>query len=226
MKSLKKEVNHLYDDTTDALIQAISLDKKNIYGHDSKELSILVEKSTDLIDLDTQEFYDKKIKYLYSDIITYASLSQENMNMEQSEFTYALKVACRQIVETIKDSNEIQKNIKLYINHKNNDIKAEYNFLRVTIAKTLNGIAQLRNNEDDIDILTNIKLLEERLKKLDMIGNGKIDNLIRNNKIEPKMATSLINDSAFAYDISKKLLSVACVLWIEDKELLELGDEL
>jgi len=226
IKSLQKEVSHLYDDTTDALIKALSLDKKSITGYENNELLSLVEKSITPIDIDTQEFYDKKIKYLYSDIINYASLSQGNMNIEQLDTTYSLKVACRQIVETIKDSNEIQKNIKLYINHKNKYIKAEYNFLRATIIKTLNGIEQLRNDDDEIDILTNIKLLEERLKKLDMIGNGKIDTLIRENKIEPKMATSLINDSAFSYEISKNLLNVAYILWIKDKELLELGEEL
>lgn len=226
IKSLHKEVSHLYDDTTDALIQALSLNKNHIYGKDNNDLDSIIEKSHEMVDINTHEFYDKKIKYLYSDIISYASISQENMDIEQSEIASALKLACRQIVETIKDSHEIQKNIKLYINHKNEDIRLEYNFLRTTIAKTLNGIYQLRNDVDEIDILTNIKLLEENLKKLDMIGNGKIDTLIRQNKIEPKMATSLINDSSFAYEISKKLLSVAYILWIEDKDLLELGDEL
>lgn len=226
IKSLQKEVNHLYDESTDGLIQALSLDKKNIYGTDNDDITKIIDKSNATISIDTQEFYEKKIKYLYSDIVTFASISQENMNRDQTEIVYAFKVACREIVETIKDSHEIQKNIKLYVNHKNNNIRTEYNFLRATIAQTLNGIYQLRNNEDEIDILTNIKLLEENLKKLDLIKNGKIATLIRENKIKPKMATSLINDSSFSYEISKKLLHVASVLWIHDTELLELGDEL
>ena len=59
-----------------------------------------------------------------------------------------------------------------------------------------------------------------------MIGNGKLDKLIREPKIEPKMVTSLINDSAFTYDISKKLLKIANTLWIDDKEIQKLGDVL
>jgi len=58
-----------------------------------------------------------------------------------------------------------------------------------------------------------------------MIKNGRIDNLIRNNFIETKMATSLINDSAFAYEVSKNLIHVATILWIEDREIQELGEE-
>ncbi|MGB5866851.1 MAG: Na/Pi cotransporter family protein [Arcobacteraceae bacterium] len=227
LQALKKEIVHLYDDTTDALLKTISLKKEDIYQQNSDNIPLVVNASIKPIDLDTKIFYDKKVKYLYSDIISYASISQENMTIEQSEMAYGLKVACRQIVETIKDSDEIQKNIKLYINSKNEEIKQEYNVLRTAIATTLNGIYLLRNNDnDEIDILTNIKLLEENLKKLDLIGNGKIDKLIREHKIEPKMATSLINDSTFAYDISKKLLSVANTLWIEDQELQKLGDEL
>jgi phosphate:Na+ symporter len=227
LKALQKEVIHLYDDATDALIKALSLDKKDIYGKNSENIPKIVEKSLETRDINIHTFYDKKVKYLYSDIISYASISQENMNSEQSDMTYALKMSCRQIAEMIKDSAEIQKNIKLYINSKNEEIKIEYNFLRTTIAKTLNGIYLLRNNSDDqLDILTNIKLLEESLKKLDMLENVKIDKLIREHKIEPKMATSLINDTAFTYDISKKLLSVANVLWIEDQELQKLGESL
>ena len=226
IKSLQKEVSHLFDDTTDALIKAISLDKNTIYNAKENELANIVRNSTKKIDINTYNFYDKEIKYLYSDIISFASIAQEKMTVEQSEVVYSLKVACRQIVETIKDSHEIQKNITLYMNAHNEEIKEEYNFLRINIAKTLNGIYLLRSSEDELDVLADIKLLEESLQKLDMMRNGKIDKLIRKNKIEPKMATSLINDSAFAYDISKKLLSVAYVLWIQDKELQELGEEI
>jgi len=224
--ALKKEVGHLYDNTTEALAHALSLHRDDIFNIPEEKLSEVINNSTQIVDIDTEDFYDKKVKYVYSDIISYATLSQEKMNVEQSDKIYAFKLACRKVVETIKDANELQKNINIYLKGKNEDIKNEYNFLRIEIAKTLNGIYRLRHNcDDDFDILTKIKLLEENLTKLDMIENGKIDQLIRNNKIEPRMATSLINDSAFAYSISKKLLNVATILWIEDKQIQELGEE-
>jgi len=58
IKSLQKEVSHLYDDMTDALIQAISLNKKDIYEKDNKDLLQIVEKSNQTIDINTQDFYD------------------------------------------------------------------------------------------------------------------------------------------------------------------------
>ena len=222
--ALKKEIMHLYDNATEALSHALSLHRHTYIGL-GDEISKAIESSVVMIDLDIDEFYERKIKTLYGDIINYATISQETMSVEDKHKIYSLKIACRDIVETIKDVKELQKNINRFMDSKNEHIKGEYNYLREEIARTLDGIHTLRNNSDDLEVLVKIKLLEENLNKLDMIKSGRIDNLIRNNSIETKMATSLINDSIFAYEISKNLIHVATVLWIEDREIQELGEE-
>ncbi len=58
---------------------------------------------------------------------------------------------------------------------------------------------------------------------MDSVKNSKIDSLIRENKIDTKMATSLINDSAFTYDVTQKLIEVATIVWIKNKEVRKLG---
>ena len=50
-------------------------------------------------------------------------------------------------------------------------------------------------------------------QKYDFIANGTLDNLIRKSLITNEMATSLMNDSSYAYDISKKLVSMAEILY-------------
>lgn len=222
--ALKKEIIHLYDNATEVLSHALSLHRHTYIGM-GDEISKVIESSVLMIDLDIDEFYNKKIKSLYGDIINYATISQESMSVEDKSKIYNLKIACREIVETIKDVDELQKNINRYMKSKNKYIKSEYNYLREELAKTLDGIHTLRNNSDDLQVLVKIKLLEKNLDELDIINNGKIDKLIRNNSIETKMATSLINDSVYTYEISKKLIHVAKVLWIEDTEIQELGEE-
>ena len=221
--ALKKEVTHLYDNATEVLSHALSLHRHTFIGM-GDEIGNVVESSVTQIDLDIDEFYENKIKSLYGDIINYATISEENMSVDDKYTIYSLKIACRDIVEAIKDVRELQKNIKRFMKSSNSYIKDEYNYLREEIAKTLDGIHLLRSIDDDFDVLAKIKLLEEDLDKLDFIESGRIDNLIRSNNIESKMATSLINDSAFAYEISKKLISVAKILWIKDKQIQELGE--
>lgn len=224
IKLIHKEVVHLYDNSTEVLSHALSLHRHKYLGMGEK-IGSIVETSIKPIDTNIDHFYEMKIKSLYSEIINYSTIAQDHMNSEQNIQIYSLKVACRDIVEAIKDVKELQKNINRFMNSNNADIKIEYNHIREEIVKTLDGINSLRYKRSEFDVLANIKILEQNLDKLDMMGNGRIDHLIRENKIDPKMATSLINDSAFAYDMSKKLINVATILWIKDEDIRELGEE-
>ena len=223
LAALEKEVIHLYDNATEVLTHAISLHRHSILG--SENLHEVVVKSNSKIDINIGEFYKTRIKDLYGDIVHYATLSQDKMDEDQMRMVYYYKVASKDIVEAVKDVKDLQKNINFFLKGKNEVIKDEYNILREKIARTLERIDKIRNQYDDVEILTIIELLKEDIKELDVIGNGRIDNLIRDNKIDSKMATSLINDSSFAYDISKRLIEVAVTLWIKDTEIKKLtGD--
>jgi phosphate:Na+ symporter len=220
---LKKELVHLYDNATEVLSHALSLHRHTFIGMGEK-ISSVVDSSVTKIDINVDDSYEKKIKSLYGDIINYATIAQENMSVEEKHKIYSLKIACRDIVEAIKDVKELQKNVNRFMKSKNQHIKDEYNDLREGIAKTLDGIHTIKNNADDLEVLAKLKVIEDEVKKLDMVGNGRIDNLIRNNMIETKMATSLINDSTYAYNISKRLIHIATILWIEDRQIQELGE--
>ncbi len=221
--ALEKEVIHLYDNATEVLSHAISLHRNSFFGEEN--ILKIVEKSKSKINIDINEFYEARIKELYGDIVHFATLSQEKMDEEQMKKVYYLKVASKDIVEAVKDAKELQKNVNIYQKGKNDIIRNEYNILREKIAKTLDRINNIKNLDEDLEILTQIELLKEDIKELDIIENGKIDNLIRNNSINAKMATSLINDSSFAYDISKRLIAVAVTLWIKDTQIKSLTGE-
>lgn len=224
LAALEKEVTHLYDNATEVLSHAISLHRHSFLGQEN--ITEVVKKSTSKIDIDVGKFYETKIKELYGDIVNYATLAQEQMDEYQSRQVYYYKVASKDIVEAVKDVKELQKNINLYQKSKNEVIKDEYNLLREKIASTLSKINDVRNDEDDMESMLKIKLLKDDIKELNMIENGRIDTLIRSNSITPKMATSLINDSSFAYDISKRLIEVSITLWIKDKEIKTLAGEI
>ncbi len=53
-------------------------------------------------------------------------------------------------------------------------------------------------------------------EKNDILSNGTLDNLIRNKLITNEMATSLMNDSAYSYNISKNLITMAEIIFIHN----------
>ena len=145
------------------------------------------------------------------------------MNEDDQNRVYDLKLASREIVEALKSMRDLQKNIFYYSKSKNQYIKGEYDNLRVYIAKTIDTIEKVKEHDDELDVISTIELLKESTKALDNIKNSRIDALIREKKIDSKMATSLINDSAFAYDVTQRLIQVATILWIKDLEIRTLG---
>jgi len=221
IESIKKEIIHLYNSAIEAISHSMFLHRHEFIGN--KDIEGVVKNSEIAINTDVSEFYASKIKSLYGDIIHYATLSQENMNEDDQNRVYDLKLASREIVEALKNMRDLQKNIFYYSKSKNQSVKEEYDNLRVYIAKTIDAIEKLKEHDDDLDVISTIELLRESTKALDNIKNSRIDTLIREKKIDSKMATSLINDSAFAYDVTQKLLQVATILWIKDIDIRTLG---
>lgn len=224
--SIKKEILHLYENAQEVIAHAIYLHRHNFLGSGKKDLSQIVKKSNLDIHTDINQFYTNKIKSLYGEIIRYSALCQESMVENDKSKVYDLKLASRNIVEAIKDIRDLHRNIAIYLKSDNEYIKEEYNNLRVNIANTLRTINELKEQEDDLEVLTSIELLRENIKDLDDIRNDRLDSLIRDNSIDKKMATSLINDTTYAHDISKNLIEAATILFIERAEIQELGEEL
>ena len=222
LKATRKETIHLYDNASEVLSHAIMLHRHRYIG--KSNISKIVKESSDIIDLNIDEFYESRIKSLYSDIIDYSTYFINELDDEKRSYLNDLRNACRDIAESVKNTKELQKNIKKYISSNNGYIKDEYNYIREAIAKTINTINEIKNSKDEIDVLSKSELLKEYLKGLDVIATRRIDILIREKRIDKKMATSLLNDSYHANLIISRLISVSKVLWIQDLTIKELGE--
>ncbi|MDX4026521.1 Na/Pi symporter [Aliarcobacter skirrowii] len=223
LKATRKETIHLYDNASEVLSHAIMLHRHRYIG--KSNISKIVKESSDIIDLNIDEFYESRIKSLYSDIIDYSTYFINELDDEKKLYLNDLRNACRDIAESVKNTKELQKNVRKYISSNNSYIKDEYNFIREAIAKTINTINEMKNSKDDIDVLSKSELLKEYLKGLDVIATRRIDILIREKRIDKKMATSLLNDSYHANLIISRLINVSKVLWIQDLTIKELGED-
>lgn len=224
LKALHDEVDNLFEKSHKAIFHAISLHKSDIVK--SKNIKKTVRKSTTKIETNIDDIYKKILKDLYSAIIHFASISQKNMSAEQIQRTYKLKIASKDIIDVVKEVRRLQKNTTHFLNSTNEDIQKEYNNLREEIANVLSSIINIQSKQiEEIDSITKLEALKENVRRLDVIENGQIDNLIRDNKINPTMATSLINDTSTAYNICNKLIDIATILFIKDENLHEIGEE-
>ncbi len=215
--AIQKETERLYDKSVKAIAHALQLHRHDIWS--DRPIDEVVNSSTQSIPVDIDSYYRSNIKGLYGEILKYATMTQALLEEEHYRRAYELKLANRDIVESLKDVRELQKNITKYLRSPNTYVKREYNITRKTIASLLRSIHMVRSKPNDILAITQIEIIKEEIAKMDKEANKRIDDLVRNEEISTEMATSLMNDSVIAYDIVSNLLEMATILWIEDPQM-------
>jgi phosphate:Na+ symporter len=229
LAALRKETIHLYDKSLEAIVHAMNLHRSEIFS--DTEISKVVKHSNAQIKIDIDKIYQQDIKNLYSQILHYASLSQSYMDQADNNKIYELKLTARNIIEMVKDVRELQKNLNFYAKSNNNFTIDKYNEIRAQLITVLRKIQRIRDYVVDetaeVDIQTQIELQKEKAKvnESEEKLNQNIASLIRENKINSTMASSLINDVGFSHSICRKFLNSATTLWVKEDEMKELGDE-
>jgi phosphate:Na+ symporter len=207
MASIINETKHLYENVMEIITHGLNLKRHNIFS--SMPLDEVIKDTYSQEPVSIDDYYHKRIKGIYGEIIDFATKAQSNMQPSDVEILYKIKLANRDLVEAVKDTKHLQKNLVKYTVSDNIHIKEQYDKIRKDLAELLR----------DIDIIVRTKELDVKLsllskakvhtEKYDILANGTLDNLIRNSLITNEMATSLMNDSAYAYDISSNLISMA-----------------
>lgn len=222
LAALKKEIINLYENCQKAMLHALNI---HTTGLTRETLKVQLAKELTIIDTDIDEIYQKNLKALYSEIVKFSSFAQENMFDFQHKKVDELKRAAVLLVEVLRDTRDIQKNVNFYLKSKNEYIKEEYNILRKELAVILIDINTLSMLENDSDQLTQFELIKTELAHNDLASSEELDTLIREDKIKATMATSYMNDSATGYSIQKKLVKVANILFLNDGIVKQIGDE-
>jgi len=213
MEAVRKETLHLWDNAFEIIAHGISLHRTDITSE--RELKEIVLAQNKAIDIDIDKKYDHNVKALYGSIVSFISEAQPHMTADYAEDLYAMRTAGRNILEAVKDVKHLRKNLETYIGSDNPHIMEEYNRFRVQLGSILRELSALRVESDDPENVTLLDLdkLKVEMEQGDVVANGLLDELIREDKITATMATSVMNDSAYTYDISSKLIDMGMVLF-------------
>ena len=207
MAAIIRETKHLYENSFEIIAHGLNVKRSNIVS--SMPLEEVVKDLYSQTPVDIDAFYNNRIKGIYGEIIDFSTKAQSDMSPEDIEVLYRLKVANRDLVEAIKDTKHLQKNLVKYSNSANKHIKEQYNSMRIGLSELLRNINIIATTDEEDVIMLLLAKAKIHAERYDIIANGTLDNLIRNSLITNEMATSLMNDSSYAYDISKNLTEMA-----------------
>ncbi len=211
IEAVRKETLHLYENAFDIIAGALRLRPDDLRS--GRPIQEVIDASAGLKHVDIDEQYNLGVKSLYSDIIDYISRAQVSMTPTQIEDLFAFRAAGKDLVEAIKGTKHLQKNLDLYRGSANPEIAREYDTIRLELANVLRRLEEVRQDSDDSAAILSLDELKIEVKANDKQLLGRLDKLVRQNLISSQMATSLINDSSYAYQVTKRLVKMGEALF-------------
>ena len=200
-------------DGFESVSTGLDLSQYAVPGFRGLMIYAVIAECTDVVEVDITDHYERKVKPLYSAIMEFSTHAGQVMNPGQLERLIHLRRANWQIVTAINAMKELQKNIDRYMCAENTDIRQEYNSIRLNLAILLRALFISAAEVHPVQKLEQVRTFRARMEEEDIIANGTLDKLIREQRITPVMATSLMNDSAFSYDIQNNLINAAEILF-------------
>jgi len=224
IEAIRKETMRLYENAFPIIAHGLSLHRRDITSE--ANLAEVAEKTRKAIPIDLEGEYENNVKTLYGEIVNFISRAQENIDESRSDELYALREAGREIVEAVKDTKHLNSNLVRFIGSPNADIRAEYNKIRVQLGEVLRRLEEARANREDPTARLSFDTLKVNLEEGDTTRNGQLEKLIRTGRITPAMATSLMNDAGYAYDVANNLIKVGQALFAStDSAMQDAGQD-
>ncbi len=227
LEVLLKEAANLFDNAFEIVAHALNLHRTDILM--ARPIDEVVAEARTPFHIDVVQRYHDSVKSLYSAIIEYVTRASASgrFTPDQLEQFYSVRIVCRNIAEVVKDVSELRSNINVYMTSDNRHMRREYDKIRSNLASVLRRIYRIRDSRDEALIVLTLRELEEDIARSDVLANGTVDQLVREGAITPAMATSLMNDNAYADRVARRILEIAKRMFIaEGTDLRDVGGDL
>ena len=212
LEVLRKETALLFDTAFELLAHGLNIHRKAILS--DEPLDEVVRAPMDVLNLDVVRDYYGRVKSAYSEIVSFAARAEKGMSREQADALYDLRIACRNIAKSIKGITLMMENINASSRSKNADVRKEYDDLRWRLASILREIFRLRLSREDDLIFVHLNRIRKLVEESDVLATGRIDHLIRHERVTKTEATSLMNDASMASDVGRWLVETAERLFV------------
>ncbi|MEW8014781.1 MAG: Na/Pi symporter [Candidatus Sedimenticola endophacoides] len=212
VRAVRLETLHVYENALSIIIHALGFKRHVVFS--SEILREIPHAQHKITRLNIDAAYERSIKWIYSAIIEFISRANFTWQVEQSGELHHLRQANLYIVEAIKDVKHLQKNLLHYMEGSSDAMREAYHRLRIELISVVRELEEIRASGDHDTKLLSLDALRLVVKDSKDETNLWITELIRSERITPTMGTSLMNDSAYLFDICKNLVKAAQALFV------------
>ncbi|GAB6051655.1 hypothetical protein JCM17960_04750 [Magnetospira thiophila] len=207
LESVRRETLHLYDNSLPILALGLSLEPEEVTG--KQPLDHLLDTHREPITFDLEDLYATDVKSLYGAILDFISRAQTKLPQDNAASLYALRNACHAIVKAVKDVKHLSSNLQTYIAIDNVHMRRQYDTLRRLIVQLLRDLHDLREQPVEDRHVLALDHYKLAIEEGSAVADGTLDRLIRERRITPAMATSLMNDVSYTRSLIWNLIDMA-----------------
>ena len=203
--AIEKEVYHLGRASIEAMCHAIYVPNEAFYRDDSDEGKTLPAPTASL-ELDATQVYERQIKPLYSAILDFAGKIDLEEKSQQEQLNRAF-AATWQMVEMVKESKHLQKNMQRYLTGGGSAAERDYLRLRRHVFKTLRLFRRIGGMEAEAernDLMQQLNVHTETLETF----RGRVMVKLKNEELNGWQTSSLLNDINYARRIGRGALEI------------------
>ncbi len=194
--AVRNETLHLFDNAYEILAHGLNLHRCDIQS--DRDLEEAIRSDRKIIDLDLDATYITRVKMLYGAILDFIIHAQTKLPPDFSDRLFELRNACHSIVKSVKNIGGMRDNIVEYIESDNEDVRRQYDAIRLQLGMLLRTLYRLSQESDEERSVLVLDEFKVTVDEKDTIADGTLDRLIRKRRIDTEMATSLMNDLSFA----------------------------
>ncbi|EHY77696.1 Na+/phosphate symporter [Stutzerimonas stutzeri ATCC 14405 = CCUG 16156] len=166
----------------------------------------LIRSKPDAQALDAERLYQRHIKGVYSDLLTFMGRLELPLDESHQAFWLNCQVAALQLVDAVKDAKHLQKNLGHYLRTDESAARQAYVELRRHLLESLREIRALNHSELPDELWRErLNWLDERAAQFDADFRRRLFESIRNHKLDGLQSSSLMNDLGYASRIIQSL---------------------
>ncbi len=232
LEATRQETLRVWDHSINILTRAFGFEREQVCSE--TDLAKVASSQRKLPDFDVGAAYEQQVKPLYSAIITFISRAGFSWQEEQSGDIHWLRDANQKMVDVIKASKHLRKNLALAAASSNEEQHAMYNNMRVQLSLLIRELEKLRLASEDESAVLSLDHLRLALHEHCNIFNARMATAMTDGRMSGELAVSLLNDSNYGQEIFGKLLEIAETLFVmqnrsiseAEREVLLSEDEL
>ncbi|WP_043237450.1 Na/Pi cotransporter family protein [Stutzerimonas azotifigens] len=156
--------------------------------------------------LDAELLYQRHIKGVYGDLLTFMGRLELPMDEHHQAFWLSCQVAALQLVDAVKDAKHLQKNLGHYLRQDESAARQAYVELRRHLLEALREMRELsRSGLPEARWRERLQALDERSAGFDGDFRARLFDSVRNRVLDGRHTSSLMNDLGYASRIIQSL---------------------